>query len=362
MSRLGLTLLNLVVICSLSLLVLSVSLSTVFASPPTWTTQTLDNAGDVGWHTSLALDAISYYDYSNTALKYANSDLGRPLDSLSMIGLGLFVVVCFYLLFLVFYIFNRRKIENHQTSDYVTVKHRKQSGFPWRLDYPTLERIRSCHFSDYETYLQAQRVGAHTLEQWQLVQQYQAPDYATALEMQSVELFEAIKPELHPPDHVDELPKADLPPENKCCVCQLPMEEGIAILRCPSCGITGHPGHFKEWLRTKALCPNCREKVLEKDLRTGIMEATKSPPIAKKECWACQHLLTLKQTFCPQCGLYQICLLCMSHVEYSDQRRICPECKTPLHQRCLHRLEADHACPNPACSFFLRKEFTSPLS
>ncbi|MFX0066585.1 MAG: hypothetical protein ACFFC7_30880 [Candidatus Hermodarchaeota archaeon] len=352
MSRLGLTLLNLVVICSLSLLVLGVSLSAVFASPPAWTTQILDN----GLYTSLALDAnesphISYYDYSNNALKYANSDLGRPLNSLSMISLGMGVGVFCFLLFLVFLRYIWREIENYQAPDNVKVKYIKRGGFPWTLDYSTLERIRSCHFPDYETYLNAQRVGAHTLEQWQLVQQYQAPNYSTALEMQSAELFEAIKPELHLPDYVDELPKADIPPKNKCSVCQLPMVEGTAILRCPFCGIAGHPGHFKEWLRTKALCPNCREKVLEKDLRTGIMQATKSPPIAKKECWACQHLLTLKQTFCPQCGLDQICLLCMTHVEYSDQRKICPECKTPLHQRCLHRLDADHACPN--CMFVL---------
>ncbi|MFX1250677.1 MAG: hypothetical protein ACFFCZ_03600 [Promethearchaeota archaeon] len=347
MSRLGLTFLNLVVICSLSLLILGVSSSTVFASPSAWTTQTIDN----GLYTSLALDASGYVhiSYSKSgALKYAFSDLSRPLN---LLDLGMSVGVLFFLLLLALRIFKRLEIENYKAADY----HIKRGGFPWTLDYATLERIRSCYFPDYETYLRAQQVGAHTLEQWQLVQQYQAPDYATALEMQSAELFEAIKPELHPPDHVDELPKANIPPENKCSICQLPMEEGTVILRCPSCGIPGHPGHFKEWLRTKALCPNCREKVYEKDLRIGIMKKTRSSSIAKKECWACQHLLTLEQISCPQCGLDQICLLCMTHVEYSDQRKICPECKTPLHQRCLHLLDANHACPNPECSFFSKK-------
>src|SRR5512137_2312166 len=59
------------IICSIFFLVM---ISPVTALD--WTIETVDSAGDVGWHTSLALDEldnprISYYDWSNHRLKYA---------------------------------------------------------------------------------------------------------------------------------------------------------------------------------------------------------------------------------------------------------------------------------------------------
>ncbi len=63
----------------------------------TWTIQSVDSAGQVGEHTSLALDAdgrphISYYDYSNRDLKYAAYDGSswqiETVDSTGSVGWG----------------------------------------------------------------------------------------------------------------------------------------------------------------------------------------------------------------------------------------------------------------------------------
>ncbi|OLS16945.1 MAG: hypothetical protein HeimC3_37360, partial [Candidatus Heimdallarchaeota archaeon LC_3] len=44
--------------------------------------------------------------------------------------------------------------------------------------------IQDGNFDDYELYLEAKAVGASTLEEYQLVLKYQAPDYETALTLE----------------------------------------------------------------------------------------------------------------------------------------------------------------------------------
>ncbi|MFX1537151.1 MAG: binary toxin-like calcium binding domain-containing protein [Promethearchaeota archaeon] len=132
--------------------------------------------------------------------------------------------------------------------------------------------------------------------------------------------------------------------DNKCVVCQRPIQERTEILSCPSCDVKGHPGHFKEWIRIKQTCPNCRKELREDQLISGIMGVI-------NECWVCQHPLEPKQTTCPKCRAEQLCLICMDPVRYSDNRVICPECNSPFHERCARVLEEEPSCPNPTCSY-----------
>ncbi|MFX0061262.1 MAG: hypothetical protein ACFFC7_03680 [Candidatus Hermodarchaeota archaeon] len=82
------------------------------------------------------------------------------------------------------------------------------------------------------------------------------------------------------------------PQDNKYILCQQPIEKQTEILSCPFCGVEGHPGHFKEWIRIKQACPNCRQGLLEEKLISGILEVI-------NECWVCHHGLDSKQ---PKCG------------------------------------------------------------
>ncbi|MFX0066377.1 MAG: Ig-like domain-containing protein, partial [Candidatus Hermodarchaeota archaeon] len=168
------------------------------------------------------------------------------------------------------------------------------------------------------------------------------------------QMFE-LQPTAQKPVPIDVAPIEEPLQENKCIICQLVIKEGTNILCCPFCGVKGHSGHFKEWLRTKAVCPNCKHELREDQLLAGIVKETEAPKVLERECWACQYLMDLKQAVCPNCGMEQICLLCMDHIAHSDKRMICPDCKMPLHERCMHRLEDGH-CPNPSCSYVF-KEF-----
>lgn len=134
------------------------------------------------------------------------------------------------------------------------------------------------------------------------------------------------------------------PQNNKCIICQRPIKEQAEILSCPSCDAKGHPGHFKEWIRIKQACPNCRKELRQERLISGIMGVI-------NECWVCQHPLDSKQTTCPKCKAEQLCLICMDPVHYSDNRVICPECNSPFHERCARVLEEEPACPNPICAY-----------
>ena len=65
----------------LFLTLVSLFLITAKASGQTWTTEVVDSSGDVGRHTSIALDTsdnahISYIDFTNRELKYATNTTG----------------------------------------------------------------------------------------------------------------------------------------------------------------------------------------------------------------------------------------------------------------------------------------------
>ncbi|MFX1252988.1 MAG: hypothetical protein ACFFCZ_15380 [Promethearchaeota archaeon] len=153
------------------------------------------------------------------------------------------------------------------------------------------------------------------------------------------------KPRTQPtPKPTEDQVQAPLVPQDRCTICQQPIEEQTEILSCPSCGVKGHSGHFKEWIRIKQTCPNCRKELREEQLISGIMGVV-------NECWVCQHPLDPKQTTCPKCRTEQLCLICMDPVHYSDNRVICPECNSPFHERCARVLEEEPSCPNPTCSY-----------
>jgi len=55
--------------------------------------------------------------------------------------------------------------------------------------------------------------------------------------------------------------------DQKCVICLGDIKPGEKILMCPKCGAIGHEDHFLEWIKVKALCPNCRSILREKDLK-----------------------------------------------------------------------------------------------
>ncbi|MFX0066879.1 MAG: RING finger protein [Candidatus Hermodarchaeota archaeon] len=142
-------------------------------------------------------------------------------------------------------------------------------------------------------------------------------------------------------------------PKVNCIICQLSMKEGEEMSECPYCGVKGHTGHFKEWLRTKSICPNCRTELREVQL-ANVTEEHEKLVVPKRECWVCQNLLEFTQPICPKCNSSQICRLCKDYIEYLDNRVVCPECKTPLHKQCIQFLEHKW-CPNPHCSYIFEE-------
>lgn len=55
--------------------------------------------------------------------------------------------------------------------------------------------------------------------------------------------------------------------DQKCVVCLNEVKPGEDVVMCPICGSMGHKGHFLEWLKVKAICPNCKRNLRERDLR-----------------------------------------------------------------------------------------------
>ncbi|MEM1659156.1 MAG: hypothetical protein QXK94_09000 [Candidatus Jordarchaeales archaeon] len=54
--------------------------------------------------------------------------------------------------------------------------------------------------------------------------------------------------------------------DRKCVVCLCEVKPSEDILTCPFCGAIGHRSHFLEWLKVKALCPNCKKSLKERDV------------------------------------------------------------------------------------------------
>jgi len=54
--------------------------------------------------------------------------------------------------------------------------------------------------------------------------------------------------------------------DQKCVVCLGEVKPGDDVVVCPSCGAMGHRGHFLELLKVKAICPNCKRNIRERDL------------------------------------------------------------------------------------------------
>lgn len=52
----------------------------------------------------------------------------------------------------------------------------------------------------------------------------------------------------------------------KCVVCNLPVNKGENLVRCPCCGNLAHKDHMLEWLHIKGCCPVCSEKISGSEL------------------------------------------------------------------------------------------------
>jgi rubrerythrin len=53
----------------------------------------------------------------------------------------------------------------------------------------------------------------------------------------------------------------------RCIVCNLAIKKEEPIGRCTQCGHPGHLDHFQEWIKIKGVCPFCKRKIIDKDLR-----------------------------------------------------------------------------------------------
>ena len=55
-------------------------------------------------------------------------------------------------------------------------------------------------------------------------------------------------------------------PKPLCAVCQAPLEIDDLIVRLPCCQSYAHKEHIDNWISMKGHCPNCLQKIEEKDL------------------------------------------------------------------------------------------------
>ncbi len=49
----------------------------------------------------------------------------------------------------------------------------------------------------------------------------------------------------------------------RCMVSQLDIQYDDKVFYCPYCGTPAHLNHIREWIKVKAVCPNCQHKLNE---------------------------------------------------------------------------------------------------
>jgi len=54
--------------------------------------------------------------------------------------------------------------------------------------------------------------------------------------------------------------------DQRCIVCLNEVKPDEKVVSCPFCGKTGHKDHFLEWVKVKAICPNCKKNIRESEL------------------------------------------------------------------------------------------------
>ncbi|MHA1910554.1 MAG: hypothetical protein ACTSYA_02555 [Candidatus Kariarchaeaceae archaeon] len=49
--------------------------------------------------------------------------------------------------------------------------------------------------------------------------------------------------------------------QDRCSVCRGPIRSGQSFVSCPHCDSSAHYSHLMEWIKVKAQCPHCRQKL-----------------------------------------------------------------------------------------------------
>ena len=49
--------------------------------------------------------------------------------------------------------------------------------------------------------------------------------------------------------------------QERCSVCRGPIRSGQSFVSCPHCNSSAHYSHLMEWIKVKAQCPHCRQKL-----------------------------------------------------------------------------------------------------
>ncbi|MHA1144488.1 MAG: hypothetical protein ACTSRW_07110 [Candidatus Helarchaeota archaeon] len=61
--------------------------------------------------------------------------------------------------------------------------------------------------------------------------------------------------------------KWDWNEKKKCIVCNLIIkDDDDEIVTCPHCRKQAHKKHMLDWLKIRAVCPNCKKKIRQRDL------------------------------------------------------------------------------------------------
>lgn len=121
-----------------------------------------------------------------------------------------------------------------------------------------------------------------------------------------------------------------------CIVCSMPITHIDSTLSCPHCETSAHRIHFLEYLKVKASCPNCHNKLdahelVEKPLTQPLIVSTTLP---QHLCIVCNGAISSTDAIlqCPKCSgrAHRIHIL-----EYIKVKGYCPNCHTELDDRDL---------------------------